>query len=233
MEALILAAGLGSRLRPYTNKIPKAMVPFKGTEIIRHQIDLLLSENISKITIVSGYRSKELKDFIKKNFSEEIKIVENKKFSKTNSAFSAMKVLKNFRSNYLHLNCDILFSKDTLKRLINSPKENVICVRNDISLQDHMENVIEINGRIVNMALRASPEAKFKAFGLAKISQSALKKNLDFYETLKKDIQEKENYFGMIRMNLGKLSYHALKCDYSNLSEINTVEDLENCKFRF
>ena len=56
------------------------MVPFKGTEIIRHQIDLLLSENISKITIVSGYRSKELKDFIKKFFRRNKNCREQKIF---------------------------------------------------------------------------------------------------------------------------------------------------------
>ena len=63
MEALILAAGLGSRLRPYTSKVPKAMVCFRGTEIIKHQIETLLSQDIEKITIVTGYRSKILYKF--------------------------------------------------------------------------------------------------------------------------------------------------------------------------
>ena len=64
MEAVILAAGLGSRLRPYTNKVPKAMVPFKGTEIIKHQIETLISQDIEKITIVTGYKSKILYKFL-------------------------------------------------------------------------------------------------------------------------------------------------------------------------
>ena len=41
MQAVILAAGLGSRLRPFTNEVPKAMVKFKGREIIAYQIDTL------------------------------------------------------------------------------------------------------------------------------------------------------------------------------------------------
>tara|TARA_B100000035_G_C20889258_1_gene504208 strand:+ start:188 stop:892 length:705 start_codon:yes stop_codon:yes gene_type:complete len=232
MQALILAAGLGSRLKPYTNKVPKAMVSFDGIEIIKHQIETLLSQHIRKITVVSGYKSKILKNFLFENFSKEnIKIVENNSYAETNSAFSAMKALKKIDTDYLHLNCDILFSKDTLKRLIEAPEENVISVRGDINLKSHMENVIEINGRIVNMSLQTSPQAKYKAFGLAKISFNALKENIIFYNKLQKKIQEQENYFGIIRMNLGKVFYHMLECNEESLSEINTVEDLQNCKF--
>tara|TARA_B100000035_G_scaffold197144_1_gene168479 strand:+ start:5046 stop:5750 length:705 start_codon:yes stop_codon:yes gene_type:complete len=232
MEAVILAAGLGSRLKPFTNDIPKAMVSFKGVEIIKHQIQTLLSTNIEKITIVSGYKSNKLNDFISDNFlNENIKILENKLFSKTNSAFSAMEALENFKTDYLHLNCDILFSKKTLEKIINSPKKNIIAARKDLSLRDSMENIIEINGRIVNMSLKNSPQAKFKAFGLAKISIDALKENIRSYKKLKKEVQDKENYFGLIRMSLGDIQYHLLECDEVNLSEINTVDDLKNCKF--
>mgnify|MGYP005733933567 FL=1 len=81
MEALILAAGLGSRLRPYTSKVPKAMVCFRGTEIIKHQIETLLSQDIEKITIVTGYKSKILHKFIDETFPNlKINYVENKKY---------------------------------------------------------------------------------------------------------------------------------------------------------
>ncbi len=54
MEALILAAGLGSRLRPLTSDTPKAMVRYQGKEIISYQIEALDSLGIKKIHIVSG-----------------------------------------------------------------------------------------------------------------------------------------------------------------------------------
>lgn len=232
MEALILAAGLGSRLRPYTSKVPKAMVCFKGTEIIKHQIETLLSQDIEKITIVTGYRSKILYKFIGETFPKlKFNFVENKKYNETNSAYSAMRILKDIKSSYIHINCDILFSKEVLNNLIKLPKDNVISARKDITLKDSMENVIEVEGRIVNMSLRKSKHAKFKAFGLAKISPDALQENINFYQALKNEVQKQENYFGLIRMNLGKIDYHLLETNKKNLSEINTVEDLKNCKF--
>ncbi len=232
MEAVILAAGLGSRLRPYTNKVPKAMVPFKGTEIIKHQIETLISQDIEKITIVTGYKSKILYKFLNKTFPKlKFNFVENKKYYETNSAYSAMKVLSNISSSYIHINCDILFSKEVLNNLIKLPKKNVISARQDITLQDSMENIIEVEGRIVNMSLRKSKHAKFKAFGLAKISLDALHANINFFQALKNDVQRQENYFGLIRMNLGKIDYHLLETNKKHLSEINTVADLKNCKF--
>ena len=232
MEALILAAGLGSRLRPYTSKVPKAMVCFKGTEIIKHQIETLLSQDIEMITIVTGYRSKILYKFIGETFPKlKFNFVENKKYNETNSAYSAMRILNDIKSSYIHINCDILFSKEVLNNLIKLPKDNVIPARKDITLKDSMENVIEVEGRIVNMSLRKSKHAKFKAFGLAKISPDALQENINFYRSLKNKVQKQENYFGLIRMNLGKIDYHLLETNKKNLSEINTVEDLKNCKF--
>ena len=234
MEALILAAGLGSRLRPYTSKVPKAMVCFRGTEIIKHQIETLLSQDIEKITIVTGYRSKILYKFIGETFPKlKFNFVENKKYNETNSAYSAMRILNDIKSSYIHINCDILFSKEVLNNLIKLPKDNVISARKDITLKDSMENIIEVEGRIVNMSLRKSKHAKFKAFGLAKISLDALQENINFYQALKYEVQKQENYFGLIRMNLGKIDYHLLETNKKNLSEINTVEDLKNCKFSF
>ena len=161
MEALILAAGLGSRLRPYTSKVPKAMVCFRGTEIIKHQIETLLSQDIEKITIVTGYRSKILYKFIGETFPNlKFNFIENKKYNETNSAYSAMRILNDIKSSYIHINCDILFSKEVLNNLIKLPKDNVISARKDITLKDSMENVIEVEGRIVNMSLRKSKHAK-------------------------------------------------------------------------
>ena len=57
MKALILAAGLGSRLRPLTNDVPKAMVQYKGIELIKHQINTLLENNITDICVMTGYKS--------------------------------------------------------------------------------------------------------------------------------------------------------------------------------
>ena len=68
MKALILAAGLGSRLRPLTSNVPKAMVQYKEREFIDYQISALSSCGINKISIVTGYKSNKLREFLNNKF---------------------------------------------------------------------------------------------------------------------------------------------------------------------
>ena len=234
MKALILAAGLGSRLRPLTDKVPKAMVQFQGIELIKHQILTLQNQDIEDITIVVGYKSDVLIKFIDENFGSKINIIKNDLYQSSNSAYSAMLALeKKIDSDYIHINCDILFSSSLLTTLINDERKNLLAVRRDLSLTENMENIIGLDGRIVNMALRCSDLAKFKGFGLAKISKEALNENISFYNILNETKQKEENYYGLIRMCLGKIEYHYLESDENNLSELNTLNDMENCKFQF
>ena len=60
MKAVILAAGLGSRLRPITNEVPKCMVPVNGIRIIDKQIDNLVKNGVKDIYVVSGYKAEVL-----------------------------------------------------------------------------------------------------------------------------------------------------------------------------
>ena len=234
MDALILAAGLGSRLEPITNNHPKAMVNYNGKEIIYHQLTRLLEQNINKIIIVSGYKAEVLGGFLKKEFpAENLKIIENKKFASTNSAYSFYNAYKSITSeSYIHLNCDILFSNHLLKQVIDNPNENVIACRKDIQFTDAMENVISKNNRIVNMSLRHTPEVSRKGFGLAKISMSAVHENIKQYEKLVPKIQNIENYYGLIRMTLGIVNYFTEDSNKYELAEINTHDDLKTCSFR-
>ena len=61
MKAIILAAGEGKRLKPYTDSRPKCMVPLAGRPLLHWQLDVLRSAGIKDIVIVGGYRAEALK----------------------------------------------------------------------------------------------------------------------------------------------------------------------------
>ena len=63
-HAIILAAGLGKRMLPLTNELPKPMVKIKGKPIIRHLIDLLDQIGIEKICVNVHYKSELLSDYL-------------------------------------------------------------------------------------------------------------------------------------------------------------------------
>ena len=62
--AVILAAGMGIRIRKYLGEIPKGMIKIDDQSILQRSINLLLEKDINKIYIVTGYQSDILKKHI-------------------------------------------------------------------------------------------------------------------------------------------------------------------------
>lgn len=63
MKVLLLAAGLGSRLRPFTNTVPKALVPLFDKPLLEHQLAVLHRAGLTDIAIASGYKGELLKPY--------------------------------------------------------------------------------------------------------------------------------------------------------------------------
>lgn len=233
MKALILAAGLGSRLKENTNKIPKALVKINNYPILHYQLNALNKVGIDQIIVVIGYKGEQIKRFINENHNNfTVKYIENKKFSSSNSSYSFW-LAKNYILNepyYIHLNCDIIFSHSLLESLINSKYDNVIAVRSDLELHNNMENVILREKRIIDMSLINSPKANGKAFGLAKLSASSTSLLIKKLNTFINSNDLNQNYYGMIRLAVKDLKYYAIKTNRNNILEVNTVEDLSRAK---
>lgn len=77
MRVIILAAGQGTRLRPYTDSIPKCMVELAGKPLLHHQLKVLRDAGLSKILLVGGYCAERLN-------AEGVEIELNPKFATTN-----------------------------------------------------------------------------------------------------------------------------------------------------
>ena len=101
MNAIILAAGMGTRLRPLTNEIPKCMVEVKGIPLVERQIQFLHEAGIQDITLVSGYKAEKL-DYLREKY--DVDIVFNEKFNVCNNIYSMYKVLDRL-NNILQINC--------------------------------------------------------------------------------------------------------------------------------
>ena len=89
MKALILAAGLGSRLRPLTDEVPKCMVKVNGVSIIDKQIQNLKENGVNELFVVTGYKGDILeKHIIEKYNALDIKILHNDVYDRTNNMYS-------------------------------------------------------------------------------------------------------------------------------------------------
>ncbi len=157
MKALILAAGLGSRLAPITNDRPKSMVPVNGKPILLKQIENLTSNGVDDITIVTGYKAEVIKEVVSSKYPN-IKIIESEDYANTNnmySAYLAKDLLVN--SDFLLMNADVYYDASIITELLNSKYKNAIVT--DIgSYNEESMKVIEKNSRIVAISKQISKE---------------------------------------------------------------------------
>ena len=98
MNAIILAAGLGTRLRPLTNDRPKCLVPVLGTPMIEQQLRFLTEAGITDITVVSGYCADRL-EYLKTRYG--VKIVHNEYYNEYNNIYSLYLVREDFGDTYI------------------------------------------------------------------------------------------------------------------------------------
>jgi mannose-1-phosphate guanylyltransferase len=74
MQAVILAGGLGTRLRPVTETVPKPMVPVAGVPYLEHQLRLLAKQDIRDVLLLSGYLGERIEEYFGNGSSLSLRI---------------------------------------------------------------------------------------------------------------------------------------------------------------
>ncbi|MDE5997958.1 MAG: NTP transferase domain-containing protein [Muribaculaceae bacterium] len=131
MKAMILCAGLGTRLKPWTDKHPKALVPVGGIPMLQRVVERLSEQGFDDVTLNVHHFAFEIMDFIKKvelpvkkiNVSDET----NKLLETGGGILHAEKILSQDSDSFLVHNVDIL-SNANLKNLykIHQESDNMI-----------------------------------------------------------------------------------------------------------
>ena len=98
MNAIILAAGMGTRLRPLTNDRPKCLVAVNGVPMVERQIQFLKEKGIDDITLISGYKAEAL-DFLKSKYG--VDIVFTDRYATCNNINSLYIVRNRFHDTYV------------------------------------------------------------------------------------------------------------------------------------
>lgn len=234
MKALILAAGLGTRLAPITDDHPKCMTEvIDGKTIIQNQIENIRACGIDDITVITGYKSNLLKNYINSLYSG-INFIESINYNSTNnmySAFLAKDVIKN--SEFLMMNADVFFDKTVLKSLIDFYADDAIVVDIGTYMEESMK-VVEMEGKLVQIAKTITPDkALGSSIDIYKFSVeggNAFFNKCDEYINGKKELK----LWSEVAINdiLKDCNFKACPLN-GRWYEIDTHEDLENAKLVF
>ena len=153
-KAIIIAAGLGSRLKGYTESLPKCMLKFGDKTLLQRQLDAYRASGVDDISVVRGYKKEKI-DY------EGLRYFENPDYESNNILNSLFYAEEALNGHVIAAYSDILFEAAVVRRVLQSEADISIVVDIDwhgyyVSRKDHpieeAENVIfDANNQVVNI----------------------------------------------------------------------------------
>jgi NDP-sugar pyrophosphorylase family protein len=116
LQAIILAGGLGSRLRPITDYVPKSLIPINNIPLIEWQIKQLKKFKVNSFIICTGYKADQIENYLeqKENFDSKIQYsIEESPLGTGGAIKKAVKMIK--EKSFLVVNGDIITNIDVRK----------------------------------------------------------------------------------------------------------------------
>lgn len=127
MKAVILAAGEGRRLRPFTETMPKVMLPIANKPIIEHIVDSLKKTGIDEIIIVVGYKKEVVMEHFKEYDDVKIKFVfQDKQLGTSHALLQAKEYIK---ESFLVLSGDNIIDHSSITELISDNSEYSMMIK--------------------------------------------------------------------------------------------------------
>ena len=130
MQAIILAAGMGKRLKELTQNSTKCMVKVNGVTLIDRMLHQIERQHLSRIIIVVGYEGQKLIDYIGTlGIQTPIIYINNPIYDKTNNIYS-LALAKDWlvKDDTLLFESDLIFEDSVLETLVNDPRDTLALV---------------------------------------------------------------------------------------------------------
>jgi L-glutamine-phosphate cytidylyltransferase len=164
MQAIILAAGCGSRLAPALKDQPKCLAQLDGVHLIEYQLAVLRNFGITDICIVVGYRA----DAVRRVVGDRCHYIVNDRYAETNSLHSLLLARHWVREAFLLQNGDVLAHPQVYRRLLAMPG-NVLAYDSLSGTQEEHMKVVFAHGKLrrISKAVPAE-EAQGENIGLLK-----------------------------------------------------------------
>ncbi len=172
--AVILAAGIGSRLSPLTDNCPKSLLSVGGSIILERMIRNCLSCGMSQFVLVLGHRADEIRQFVDKTFRGiRVTYVINDRYRETNTGYSLMLASAAIgTAEFVKFDADVVFDVAILRQLLDSDRQDILCIDRNIALEDEEVKVIA-NDQMQVLEVGKSVDPKLalgESVGIEKIS---------------------------------------------------------------
>ena len=242
-RAVILAAGVGKRLSPFTDKLPKCLVPVHNISILNNALTHLLDSGIDEAVIVVGHLKEMIFASIGNYFhGMKITYVESDSYDVTNNIYSLWLAREYLTEDIILLEADIFFERELIERLLGGEGDNRAAVARRQSWMSGSVVRLDKNARITALIESKHQLADFdytdtfKTVNIYRLSGDFLRdyflprldaaiasgKVHDYYETVLSELCSQD-----------KLTMTAINCDDIKWIEIDHPGELINANYLF
>ncbi len=235
MKAVILAAGMGSRLYPLTQNKPKALLEINGRTLLDRVVGQLADEGVNDFVVVTGYCApvvnKELRNLAAKRPALKIRDVENPSYSTTGTSYSLWLSMPYWDDDLLIIEGDLVVDKRIVAKLMKTRSEAFLISDFKGGLGPEEMKVRLRNGVISKISKKfEAEEGDGEYIGMGRFRGSALKEFGSELDALISGGGRTEFYEAAIQTLVQRIEVEAPSTDGQHWTEIDFASDYEKAR---
>jgi len=228
--AIILAAGLGTRLRPLTIDRPKCLVEVDGKPMLQRMLEEVVRVGFTRVVIVTGYHKDKLTTWLKANPQPvPVELVHNEVYDTTNNIYSVFKLIPVVQEGFVLIEADLLLESGSLEAFRTGNRMALAAFNPEI----HSGTTADVakNGSVKSLYLKRRTDytGEYKTVNITSFSSETWSVLGNYIDELIKDGQDQIFYEQAIQdlIQIGKVNFECV--DFTKIwwDEVDSVEDLD------
>lgn len=237
-QAVILAAGSGTRLRPLTETTPKCLLDVGGQTILARQLERIAAAGIRRAVIVTGYLADQVEEHLRRHRPAlEVTLAPNPDYATTGNCMSVLAARSRVdRRGIVICDGDVVLTGDCLSRLVSHPAPCGLLLDVEARLgEEQMKAQLDERGHVRRLSKQIAPEeAAGESIGIQKISGFGLPILWATLDAMK-DAGDTAGYYedAFQRMMQAGVTFQTVPIGHDEWTEIDDLADLEDARARF
>jgi choline kinase len=168
MKAVLLVAGIGSRLGSKTNEIPKSLLKIDDKPILFYIVDRVIENGIRDFIVVVGFKKEMIINALTCEYPDvNFEFVENENYRTTNTMYSMYLAHNHINNGFVYMHADVIVNTNILKDLLDTKYKNGAIV------EPSKESMQAFGSDGIITRISKKKDAIGKALGIYKFSQDA------------------------------------------------------------
>ncbi|WP_001201619.1 NTP transferase domain-containing protein [Bacillus cereus] len=220
MRAILLAAGMGTRLRPLTLTTPKSLVEVNGKPMLERQIEYLQEIGVEEIIVVTGYLAEKF-DYLVDKYN--VKLVHNDKYNVYNNIYTMYLVREYLQDAYV-MDADVYLHRNIF---IENPESSLYFSAKKDDFRNEWIIKHDENRKVYDIEIGDGDDD----YILCGISYWSKEDGVHIVKKLEEVVDQED--FGelywdnIVKDNIQDLNVHLYKIDSNDSFEIDSIEDLK------